>query len=228
MKKYRDHYFKKAKQEHYPARSVYKLQEIDKRFHVLGAGFQVLDLGAAPGSWTLWAARKVGPGGRVLAADIQATETQFPENAVFLQEDVFERSAAFQAELDARKPFDVVLSDMAPKTTGVKFADQARSLELAVEALAVAQDCLIKGGSFVVKIFMGPDDGELRAAMRDAFEAVKAFKPQSSRSESKEIFYVGLRFRGAGASAPEEGEPKPPDPKPPDAATGNGRGDAPT
>jgi len=196
MKKYRDHYFERAKRENYPARSVYKLQELDKRFGLLRPGMAVLDLGAAPGSWTLWAAGRVGPGGFVLAADIQATETGFPGNVAFFREDVFERSAAFEAELAARGPFDIVMSDMAPSTTGHKGTDQARSMNLCEEALAVARTTLVKGGHFVVKVFQGPDEQAYREALRAAFAKVKTFKPKSSRPESKEIFYVGLGFSG--------------------------------
>lgn len=204
MKKYRDHYFLKAKQENYPARSVYKLKEIDNRFKIFRQGMKVLDLGAAPGSWTLGAAEKVGPRGHVLACDLQTTETTFPDNVTYMQEDVFERSEAFEALLDEMAPFDVVISDMAPRTTGTRFTDQARSFDLCVEALAVADRCLMKGGSFVVKIFMGPDVQELVQAMRQRFAAVKSFKPKSSRAESKETFYVGLGFRGADVADNEQ------------------------
>lgn len=117
----------------------------------------------------------------------------------FAQEDVFKRSPAFEARLAALGPFDVVLSDMAPRTTGTRFTDQARSLELAQEALAVARQWLRPGGHFVVKIFMGPDIQELLAPMRAAFGTVKSFKPKSSRAESKETFFVGLHFHGQDA-----------------------------
>lgn len=202
MKKYRDHYFNKAKQDKYPARSVYKLQEIDKQFKILRPGIKVMDLGAAPGSWTLFAAKKiadekaVAPAGCVLAADIQSTETNFPGNVRFMQEDVFERSPEFQAEIERWAPFDVIISDMAPKTTGHKFTDQARSLNLCEEAFAVATTFLKVGGHFVVKIFMGPDVKQYSDSMRPYFEKVKSFKPKSSRSESKEVFYIGLSFKG--------------------------------
>ena len=159
MKEYRDHYFLKAKQENYPARSVYKLKEIDGRFKIFRKGMKVLDLGAAPGSWSLGAAERVGAQGKVLACDIQSTVTVFPPNVEFHQEDVFRRSEAFERQLAETGPFHVVMSDMAPQTTGTKFTDQARSLELCLEALAVAEKYLVKGGSFVVKIFMGPDVG---------------------------------------------------------------------
>ena len=195
MKEYRDHYFLKAKQENYPARSVYKLQELDAKFKIFRKGMRVLDLGAAPGSWSLGAAERVGPQGLVLGCDIQSTRTAFPPQVVFMQEDVFKRSEAFEARLKEMGPFDVVMSDMAPKTTGAVFTDQCRSLELCQEALAVAQAWLKPGGAFIVKIFMGPDVNELLEPMRKSFSSVKTFKPKSSRAESKETFFVGLGHR---------------------------------
>ena len=195
MKNYRDHYFKKAKQDNYPARSVYKLQELDAKFKVLRPGQKVLDLGAAPGSWTLYAAERVGPAGRVLAADLQATAQGFPPNVTFRREDVFTRTPEFEAELAAWRPFDLVLSDMAPSTTGHRGTDQARSMALAEEALALASVSLVKGGHFVVKIFQGPDEQAYLKRMRELFDQVKSFKPKSSRAESKEMFCVGMGFR---------------------------------
>lgn len=195
MKQYRDHYFLKAKRENYPARSVYKLKELDAKFRLLRKGQKVLDLGAAPGSWSLDAAEKVGPHGLVLACDLQAVDTAFPPQVVFMQEDVFNRSADFEARLDEFGPFDAVLSDMAPRTTGIRCTDQARSLELAEEALALACLRLKKGGNFVVKIFMGPDVQSLLTAMRKRFASVTSFKPKSSRSESRETFLVGIDFQ---------------------------------
>ena len=186
MKEYRDHYFLKAKQENYPARSVYKLKEMDAAFRLFRPGMRVLDLGAAPGSWTLYAAERVGTAGIVIGCDLQTTGTVFPANVRFLVE---------------TGPFDVVMSDMAPKTTGAKFTDQARSLDLCMEALAVADAWLKRGGHFIAKIFMGPDYRELADAMRLRFSVVKTFKPKSSRSESKEIFQVGMKYLGT----PSEG-----------------------
>lgn len=190
----------KAKRENYPARSVYKLKEIDNRFKIFKKGMKVLDLGAAPGSWSMGASEKIGPQGKVLSCDIQTTETSFPSNVSFHQEDVFNRSDAFNILLTERGPFDVIMSDMAPQTIGTKFTDQTRSLELCLEALAVATAYLKPGGAFIVKFFMGPDLMELLQPMRRVFTRVTAFKPQSSRSESKETFYVGLGFKPPQAS----------------------------
>ena len=196
MKEYRDFYFRKAKEQNYPARSVYKLKEIDNKFKIFRRGMKVLDLGAAPGSWSLGAAEKVGKEGFVLACDIQSTETIFPPNVIFMQEDVFERSAEFEEKLQNVAPFDVIISDMAPRTTGTKFTDQARSLELCIEAFNVSTLYLKEGGSFIVKIFMGPDIQDLLQPMRKQFTKVKSFKPNSSRQESKETFFVAMGFKG--------------------------------
>lgn len=196
MKQYRDHFFKRAKAENYPARSVYKLKELDVKFVLLKSGMKVLDLGAAPGSWSLFAAQKVGAAGRVLALDIQTTEQEFPDNVLFLVHDAFEDSPELLAVMEPLAPFDLVMSDMAPRTTGVKFTDQARSLELCERARDVALKRLKPGGNFVAKIFEGPDAKGFQESLKPYFEKVRGFKPKSSRSESKETFLVGLGFQG--------------------------------
>ncbi|ADU63610.1 MAG: RlmE family RNA methyltransferase [Pseudodesulfovibrio sp.] len=196
MKQYQDKYFKRAKKENYAARSVYKLKEMDKRFGLFKKGQTVLDLGAAPGSWTQYAGERVGPEGHVLAVDIQDTKHTFAANVTFLQADVFSDSPELLAAMEPLAPFDLVISDMAPKTTGIKFADQANSLELCERAFEVAAKRLKRGGHFAVKIF---ESGETKAytdSLRPHFEKIKHFKPYSSRSESKEIFIVALGFAG--------------------------------
>lgn len=205
MKEYRDHYFLKAKRENYPARSIYKLRELDARFRLLGPGMRVLDLGAAPGSWSLGAAERVGAKGRVLACDIQDTATSFPPQVIFLRSDALAPSPEFAEAMAQISPFDLVMSDMAPATTGSRFTDQARSLELAQTAFSVARQYLKPGGNFVVKIFMGPDMNELLAPMRRAFRKVATFKPKSSRAESKETFFTALGFRGQEQAGTETG-----------------------
>ena len=196
MKQYQDKYFKRAKKENYAARSVYKLKEMDKRFKLFKKGQTVLDLGAAPGSWTQFAGERVGDAGHVLGVDIQETRHGFPPNITFLQADVFSDSLELLAAIEPLAPFDLVISDMAPKTTGIKFADQANSLELCERAFEVAKKYLKKGGHFVVKIFEGGETKEYRDSLRPHFEKIKNFKPYSSRSESKEMFIVALGFSG--------------------------------
>lgn len=197
MKEYRDFYFRKAKAENYPARSVYKLQELDAKFRLLRKGMKVLDLGAAPGSWSLGCAESVGASGLVLACDLQNTDTVFPAQVRFLQEDVFNISADFTQTLAELGPFDVVLSDMAPATTGNKFTDQCRSLDLVRRAFELAQCCLKPCGAFVVKVFQGPDVPQFRKGIKKYFQSVNSFKPKSSRAESKEDFLVCQGFMGA-------------------------------
>ncbi len=196
MKQYQDKYFKRAKKENYAARSVYKLKEMDKRFKLFKKGQTVLDLGAAPGSWTQFAGEKVGKQGHVLGVDLQPTRHAFPDNITFLQADVFSDSPELLEALEPLAPFDLVISDMAPKTTGIKFADQANSLELCERAFEVASKYLKKGGHFAVKIFEGGETKEYADSLRPKFVKVKYFKPHSSRSESKEIFIVALGFKG--------------------------------
>lgn len=195
MKEYRDYYFLKAKRENYPARSVYKLRELDARYKLLRRGAKVLDLGAAPGSWTLGAAEKVGANGLVIGCDLLPLTADLPLRALFFRSDILSPSEEFERALAENAPFDLVMSDMAPATTGSKITDQARSLELAQSAFRVALMRLRPDGNFVTKIFMGPDVNELLNPMRLAFKSVKTFKPKSSRAESKETFYVGLGLK---------------------------------
>lgn len=192
MKTYRDHFFQKAKQDNYPARSVYKLKEADKRFGLLRTGQRVLDLGASPGSWSLYAAQKIGASGRLLAMDLNPLGIELPAQGVFLQGDAFDEAGEARQMMAEYGPFDVVLSDMAPKTTGVKFADQAKSLDLAFQALAICRECLIKGGTFLVKFFEAQEAKGLLEEMRKEFGRAQGFKPKSSRAESKEMFYIAM------------------------------------
>ncbi len=183
-----DRFGKRARREGFPARSVYKLQEIDRRTQLLRRGQRVLDLGAAPGSWTLYAAERVGPGGHVLAIDLQELQIAPPPNVEIRQGDARDIGAL-------GGPFDVVLSDMAPKTSGQRAADQYRSYELVMTALDIARQTLAPGGSFVAKLFQGPELDEARAAMRLLFGKVRILRPEAVRGESYEIFLVGLRHR---------------------------------
>ena len=192
MKKYQDHYFKKAKQDKYPARSVYKLQEMDKRFKLLRTGQNILDLGATPGSWALYAARKAGPQGKVLAIDINDSDVSFPPQVKFARGDALDPDQELRAEIDSRLPFDLLLSDMAPKTTGIKLRDQTRSVELALAALTLARAVLVPGGTAAIKVFQGPDVPDFLNQMRELFSKVRTFKPKSSRPESTEIFVLGF------------------------------------
>lgn len=191
----KDKYFKKAKQEGFAARSVYKLQELDQKFRIFKRGQTVLDLGASPGSWSQYASQKVGKEGRILGVDLSPVTVKL-ENAVFLVADLRDLNLDEVFREHGFEPsFDVVMSDMAPKTTGIKSVDQARSLELCELALETAKKYLKPGGTFICKFFHSGEFGQLRAALRKEFERVDALKPDSTRSMSKEIFLVGLKYR---------------------------------
>jgi 23S rRNA (uridine2552-2'-O)-methyltransferase len=184
-----DHFGDRAKREGFPARSVYKLQEIDRKVQLLRRGQRVLDLGAAPGSWTLYAAERVGADGRVVAIDLNDARIPLPKHVTFRALDVFTLDPVAEFGPAA---FDVVMSDMAPHTSGQRHRDQFGSFELYMQALKIAQAALAPGGSFVGKIFQGPELEQARAATRASFESVKIVKPEASRSESFEIFLVGV------------------------------------
>lgn len=191
----RDYYFQKAKKENFAARSVFKLQEIDERFRLLKAGYKVLDLGAAPGSWSQYASLRVGAGGRVMGIDLQPVRLTLP-NSAFAMADMRDADLArIIRDNGIDPPFDVVLSDMAPKTTGIRVTDQARSLELCELALATTRRLLRDRGSFVCKLFHGEDFGKFRDELRSSFGKVEILRPRSTRKESKEIFFVCILFR---------------------------------
>jgi 23S rRNA (uridine2552-2'-O)-methyltransferase len=181
-----------AKAQGYPARSVFKLEEIDRRVKLLGAGQRVLDLGAAPGSWSLYAAERVGPKGAVLAIDRQPILQAFPPNVRVEQGDALTLETAALSEL---APYDVVLSDMAPNTSGTKGADQARSYELFARAVDVAVELGRKGSHFVGKLFMSADFEAARASLVKNYEKVQVIRPDGTRSRSTEVFLVGLKKR---------------------------------
>lgn len=187
---WQDHYTRQAKKENYPARSVYKLQEVQKKYKVLKPGHRVLDLGCAPGSWLLFAAKQVGEKGCVVGVDLKPVKGKLPVQAKVHVGDVFDLTESFWEEQGER--FNLVMSDMAPATTGNRNVDAARSFNLCEKALEVAKAKLQPGGHFVCKIFQGEDFQQFVQATRDSFEKHKIFKPQSCRKSSKEIYIIGL------------------------------------
>ncbi len=195
MKKYRDYFFKKAKEENYPARSVYKLKEMDRRFKIFSPSQHVLDLGASPGSWTLYARERIGKRGRVVAIDLKELSIPSYPQVSFYQGDLLSPDEGLIFLLDKFSPFDVVMSDMAPSTTGIKLRDQTLSLELAQRAMEIAIERLKGGGIFIVKVFNGPDVPSFIQTLKGHFGRIRNFKPRSSRSESKEIFLLGFNLR---------------------------------
>ena len=189
MKKIKDHYFHKAKKDGYAARSVYKIEEIDKKYRIFRTGNKVLDLGCSPGSWLQYASKKVGNTGQVLGVDLQPVKISLPSHVKVIQADIFEVT---DEELKIKGgQADVILSDMAPKTSGIRSTDVHRSFELNKKVLYLANDILCFEGSLLAKVFQGKFFDELRYEFKNMFSDVKLCKPKSSRSESVEIFILG-------------------------------------
>jgi 23S rRNA (uridine2552-2'-O)-methyltransferase len=188
----KDHFFRKAKEEGYRARSAFKIEEIARRFSLLKAGVKVLDLGAAPGGFLQVLSEAVGAKGAVLGIDLVPIRPLGKANVTTAVLDVLD--AGFDAKLDALRagPFDVVVSDMAPKTTGIRSTDEARSLRLAEKALELCRARGKVGGAFITKLFMGGDFEQFRAQLRVLFDEVKVVRPEATRGASVEVYLVGV------------------------------------
>lgn len=192
MKKRHDHFFKKAKQENYAARSVYKLEEAQKKFSFLKKHDKVLDVGTAPGSWAKYVIEKVAPQGKVVGIDLLDCKYS-SKRFTFIKGD-FEQIPKDELLIDG-KPFDAVISDAMPNTTQDKDANHHRSIEL-VSLIRDSLDGLLKtGGAFFVKVFDGGDFPEYKKSLEKSFAKVKVFKPKSSRDESRELFVIGQGFK---------------------------------
>ncbi len=187
-----DRFFKKAKEQNFAARSVFKLEEIDQKLRLFKPHQKILDLGASPGSWSQYAAQKIGPQGRILGVDLKPVTVKLPQG-VFVEADL--RSLDLREIFSKHgfaEAFDLVLSDMAPNTTGIRLTDQARSFELCELALQVAEQFLKPRGHFVCKLFHSDDFQTMKKLMLQRFERFEAIKPESTRRMSKEIFLIGM------------------------------------
>ena len=198
-----DHWQLLARKEGYPARSVYKLKEMDEKFGLLksarsgraGLSLRILDLGAAPGSWSLYILRKM-PGVHLVSADLSPLSRQYDHglfgggNFRFIQGDITD--SAVRDSLSSAGPFNLIISDAAPATTGSRLIDATRSLELAEAVVSCAGSALAENGNLVIKIFQGEDSAELLKQMKILFKTAKSYKPQACRSDSFEEYYLGM------------------------------------
>jgi 23S rRNA (uridine2552-2'-O)-methyltransferase len=194
-----DHFSRKARERGFPARSVFKLEELDERFHLLKPGMRVLDLGAAPGSWMKYCALKVGASGLVLGIDRSRVDRAMGANEVFIQSDIFMVEPAKLC--NEYRAFDLALSDLAPDLSGNKYADSVKSTALCERAFQFAKMLLKPGGAFLVKAFQGDGFDEFCKALGAGFRSVNATKPKSSRPNSREM-YVYCRGFGGSQSGP--------------------------
>jgi 23S rRNA (uridine2552-2'-O)-methyltransferase len=197
-----DYWSLKAQKEGYPARSVYKLRELDEKFGLLrldyagGGPLRVLDLGAAPGSWSLYGLRKLGGRAFFAAADLAPLSRQYDrglfggDNFFFIQGDI--TLPAIRDALAVRGPYRLLLSDAAPATTGNRSVDVLRSLALAEAVLGYAETSLARGGNLALKVFQGEGAEAILRRIRELFRTGKSYKPQACRRESFETYYIGL------------------------------------
>jgi 23S rRNA (uridine2552-2'-O)-methyltransferase len=190
-----DHWQLKARSEGYPARSVYKLKEMDEKFGLIKPRVRILDLGAAPGSWSLYALRKTS-GVFLVSADLSPLSREFDrglfdgENFSFIQGDI--TAPLVRDAIVSRGPYNLIISDAAPATTGSRVVDTSRSLELAEAAASYAETALVCGGSLVIKVFQGGETSELLKRLSDLFKTAKSYKPQACRGDSFETYYLGF------------------------------------
>lgn len=194
---HQDFFFHKAKKEGYPARSVYKLQEIDRKYDLFKPGQFILDLGCAPGSWSLYICDRIGAKGRVLGIDQKEVDLS-RENFIFWQSDVLKMEDRALSEMMMREGvdlFDGLVSDMAPSTSGIKSLDAGLSAELAERAFSLAELSLRKGGFLVLKILEGGEHDSVWSRIKGSFARAKQFRPKAVRSNSREIYVVADGFK---------------------------------
>lgn len=194
--KVKDHYYNKAKKENFYARSVYKLEEVDDKYSVIDKKDNVLDLGYFPGSWVQYVIQKKDFSGQVRGVDIQEVNEKLNlhPNVKVYEKSIHDIKSLAELEVDG--PFDVVLSDMAPKTSGVKMVDQLKSLELVEMVFYLLPKFLNVGGNVVVKVFESNDAQEFLKKQRPRFEKMVNFRPKSTRKVSKEFFVIGKGYKG--------------------------------
>jgi len=191
-KQRRDTYVRQSKVDGYRARSAYKLKEIDEKFGIFKGGMSVVDIGAAPGSWSQYVA-KVVKSGKIISVDLKEMENI--ENTLQIQGDFTSVNTQNQIKEYLKKKPDVVMSDMAVNTTGIKNIDSIQTGELCKKAMVFSKDVISEKGFFISKIFMGSTFNEIVALGKKIFKEVKVFKPKSSRKESKENFIICKNLR---------------------------------
>lgn len=192
----KDAFYKKAKQAGYRSRAAYKLLELSRNFRLIKRGHRVIDLGAWPGGWVQVAAELVGPQGKVVGIDLAEIDPLPQKNVSLLQGDATDPEQQQQLLSLLDGPVDVLLSDMAPKLSGIREVDEARSEELTQAAVSCTASLLKPGGALLLKAFMGPQHKTLLSALRKNFSNVKTTKPEATRKGSAETYIVATGLRG--------------------------------
>ena len=196
QKRRRDQFYKLAKAKGYRSRASYKLLQANRSYRFIKRGSSVVDLGAAPGGWLQIAREAVGDSGFVLGVDTQEIRPLSWRNVVTIVADVEDSSLSDRIRQEMPGPVDVVLSDVSPNLTGAWDLDQARQVHLASQSLEIAKRVLHRGGAFFVKAFHGADLPDFKSKFGECFQTVRIVKPPASRSDSSEIFLLGLNYKG--------------------------------
>jgi 23S rRNA (uridine2552-2'-O)-methyltransferase len=195
-----DHYTRRAREERWLARSVYKLEEIDRKVRLIRSGDRVLDLGCYPGSWSQYSVVKVGPKGEVVGVDLKKPDRFSSPRFRFIAADMLSLDVAWLREQVGTR--ELVISDLAPATSGISVTDTSRSIELARLALEVALAVLNKGGHFLCKVFEGPEVKVFRAELAGHFARVQTHRPSAVRKASREIYLLAMNRREPVNSKP--------------------------
>ncbi len=197
MRKVKDFYYKKAKKEKYPARSVYKLEEALNKHKFIRRGDSVLDLGCCPGSWSLYASEVVTSKGIVVGVDLQEVEASprpGGSDIIWIRQSIMEPELITELR-KIRPAFKVLIADLAPRTTGNRWTDHQQSMTLVRQTLALASELLLPNGNYYCKAFQGEDYPDFVKEVGEQFQKVKTVKPQSSRVESREVFVLGMGYQ---------------------------------
>ena len=197
-KPWADHYTRRARDEKWRARSIFKLEEIDRKYRLLHPGRRLLDLGCFPGSWSQYGLKCVGAKGKVIGVDLKEPQKIQAPQFQFIKADVFQMDPLWLR--DQIGPMDVVVSDLAPRTTGIKITDTTRSIELATRALELAVATLNEGGHFLCKVFEGDDLKSLKENTAEQFKQMRLMRPAAVRKKSREIYLIGLVFKSSNMS----------------------------
>lgn len=195
----KDRYFKKAKEEGLRSRAAFKLMEMNQRFKLFKKGSLVVDLGCSPGSWVQVAAKEIGSFGHVIGVDLENLPPFAEKNATFIHGDIREEQTRQRLLGELGRKVDIVLSDMAPHLSGIKFQDHYNSYELAEQALQMCKVVLREGGDFVVKIFPGEELELFKTNLKNAFSQIKTFIPDATRKTSTEIYLIAKGYKNGSA-----------------------------
>lgn len=192
----KDHYYRKAKEEGLASRAVYKLEELDQQFRLIKPGFKILDMGCAPGGWLQYIAHKIGPQGKAVGIDLLEVKAKFPENIFILKGDATQEEMQKLCMDKLGGEADLIVSDMSPNLSGIRFKDNYESYMLCLIVLKVSQKILKKGGSMIIKIFPGDELAEFKKKIHENFEDMKIHIPKATRKGSSEIYLISQKFKG--------------------------------